>query len=64
MLKSVSIFSGNANAPLAAAIAAQMEVPLGRCKVARFSAIVAPAIGGRPPVTMRVGSPAVCESTA
>jgi ribose-phosphate pyrophosphokinase len=37
MLKSVSIFSGNANAPLAAAIAAQMEVPLGRCKVARFS---------------------------
>ena len=37
MLKSVSIFLGNANAPLAAAIAAQMEVPLGRCKVARFS---------------------------
>lgn len=37
MLKSVSIFSGNANASLAAAIAAHMEVPLGRCKVARFS---------------------------
>lgn len=37
MLKSVSIFSGNANPPLAAAIASYIEGPLGRLKVGRFS---------------------------
>ncbi len=37
MLKSISLFSGNANHPLAAAIAGSIEVPLARSKVARFS---------------------------
>ncbi|MBI5515955.1 MAG: ribose-phosphate pyrophosphokinase [Deltaproteobacteria bacterium] len=37
MFKSISLFSGNANAPLAANIAGTLEVPLGRCKVGRFS---------------------------
>jgi ribose-phosphate pyrophosphokinase len=37
MLKSISLFSGNANAPLAAAIAGHLEVPLARVKVGRFS---------------------------
>ncbi len=37
MLKSISLFSGNANLHLAAAIAQHLEVPLGRVKVGRFS---------------------------
>jgi ribose-phosphate pyrophosphokinase len=37
MFKSISLFSGNANAPLAAAMAGYLEVPLGRVKVGRFS---------------------------
>lgn len=37
MFKSISIFSGRANAPLAAQIADYLEIPLGRSKVSRFS---------------------------
>ncbi len=37
MLKSISLFSGNANQPLAAAMAGYLEVPLGRAKASRFS---------------------------
>ncbi len=37
MLKSVSLFSGNANPALAASIAGHLGVPLGRVKVGRFS---------------------------
>ena len=37
MFKKVCLFSGNANPPLAAAIATHLETPLGRCKVTRFS---------------------------
>ncbi len=37
MFKSISLFSGNANQPLAAAMAGFLEVPLGRVKVGRFS---------------------------
>lgn len=37
MLKSISLFSGNANVKLAEAIAHYLEVPLGRVKVGRFS---------------------------
>ena len=37
MFKSISIFSGGANAPLAAQIAEYLEIPLGRSKVSRFS---------------------------
>ncbi len=37
MFKSISLFSGNANQPLAAAMAGYLEVPLGRVKVGRFS---------------------------
>ncbi|MEZ4405619.1 MAG: ribose-phosphate pyrophosphokinase [Polyangiales bacterium] len=36
-MKSISLFSGNANLHLAAAIAQHLEVPLGRVKVGRFS---------------------------
>lgn len=35
--KSTCIFSGTANRPLAEAIAAYMEMPLGRCKTSRFA---------------------------
>ena len=37
MLKSISLFSGNANPALAAAIAGALEVPLARLKIGRFS---------------------------
>jgi ribose-phosphate pyrophosphokinase len=37
MFKSISIFSGRANAPLAAQIAEYLELPLGKSKVSRFS---------------------------
>jgi ribose-phosphate pyrophosphokinase len=37
MLKSIALFSGNANPQLAAAIAHHLEVPMGRIKVGRFS---------------------------
>ncbi len=37
MFKSISLFSGSANQPLAAAMAGYLEVPLGRVKVGRFS---------------------------
>lgn len=37
MFKSICIFSGNANQPLAEQIAKYLEVPLGRSKVSRFS---------------------------
>ncbi len=37
MFKSISLFSGSANQPLAAAMAGYLEVPLGRLKVGRFS---------------------------
>jgi ribose-phosphate pyrophosphokinase len=37
MFKSISIFSGSANPPLAAQIADYLELPLGRARVARFS---------------------------
>jgi ribose-phosphate pyrophosphokinase len=37
MFKSISIFSGRANAPLATQIAEYLEIPLGRSKVSRFS---------------------------
>lgn len=37
MFKSISIFSGGANAPLAAQIAEYLEIPLGRSKISRFS---------------------------
>jgi ribose-phosphate pyrophosphokinase len=37
MFKSISLFSGSANTPLAAAMAGYLEVPLGRVKVGRFS---------------------------
>ncbi|MFT3923074.1 MAG: ribose-phosphate pyrophosphokinase [Myxococcales bacterium] len=37
MFKSISIFSGRANAPLAAQIADYLEIPLGRSKLSRFS---------------------------
>jgi ribose-phosphate pyrophosphokinase len=37
MFKSISIFSGSANQPLAAQIADYLELPLGRARVARFS---------------------------
>ena len=37
MFKSICIFSGNANLPLAEQIAAYLEVPLGRSKISRFS---------------------------
>ncbi len=37
MLKSIALFSGNANPQLAASIGHHLEVPLGRIKVGRFS---------------------------
>jgi len=37
MFKSISIFSGSANQPLAAQIAEYLEIPLGRARLARFS---------------------------
>jgi len=37
MFKSISIFSGTANARLAQQIAEYLELPLGRCRVPRFS---------------------------
>ncbi len=37
MFKSICIFSGNANRPLAESIAQYLEVPLGRAKVTNFS---------------------------
>ncbi len=37
MFKSTCIFSGTANRPLAESIAAYLEMPLGRCKTARFA---------------------------
>ena len=37
MLKSISLFSGNANYALAASIAGSLEVPLARLKIGRFS---------------------------
>ncbi len=37
MSKSISLFSGNANPALAAAIAGSLEVPLARVKIGRFS---------------------------
>ena len=37
MFKSICVFSGNANPALAHEIAQYLEVPLGRCKVGRFS---------------------------
>ncbi len=37
MPKSISLFSGNANPALAAAIAGSLEVPLARVKIGRFS---------------------------
>ena len=37
MFKKVCLFSGNANQPLAEAIAQYLETPLGKCKVTRFS---------------------------
>ncbi|MCC7538755.1 MAG: ribose-phosphate pyrophosphokinase [Deltaproteobacteria bacterium] len=36
-MKSICIFAGNANPALANEIAAYLEVPLGRCRVSRFS---------------------------
>ena len=37
MFKSISIFSGTANQQLASQIADYLELPLGRCRVPRFS---------------------------
>jgi ribose-phosphate pyrophosphokinase len=37
VFKKVCLFSGNANQPLAEAIAQYLETPLGKCKVTRFS---------------------------
>jgi ribose-phosphate pyrophosphokinase len=37
MFKKVCLFSGNSNPSLAKAIAAQLETPLGACKITRFS---------------------------
>jgi ribose-phosphate pyrophosphokinase len=37
VFKKVCLFSGNANPPLAIAIAQYLEAPLGKCKVVRFS---------------------------
>lgn len=37
MLKSTCVFSGNANKPLAEAIANYLQLQLGRCKIERFS---------------------------
>jgi len=37
VFKKVCLFSGNANQPLAVAIAQYLETPLGKCKVTRFS---------------------------
>ena len=37
MFKSTCVFSGNANPDLADKIAAYLEIPLGRCRMARFS---------------------------
>ncbi len=37
MFKKVCLFSGNANAELAAAIGVYLETPLGKCRVTRFS---------------------------
>ena len=37
MFKSTCIFAGSANRPLAEAIAAYLEMPLGRCRTSRFS---------------------------
>ncbi len=37
MFKKVCLFSGNANPPLAIAIAQYLEAPLGKCRVMRFS---------------------------
>ncbi len=37
MFKSICIFSGHANSPLAEQIASYLEVPLGRCKISQFS---------------------------
>lgn len=37
MFKSICIFSGNANRPLAESIADYLEVPLGRCRLSRFA---------------------------
>jgi ribose-phosphate pyrophosphokinase len=37
MFKSISIFSGSANQPLAAQIADYLELPLGRARIPRFS---------------------------
>lgn len=36
-LRSICIFSGNANVPLAEAICRYLEIPLGKCKLSRFS---------------------------
>ncbi|MEY4578310.1 MAG: hypothetical protein RL701_3013, partial [Pseudomonadota bacterium] len=37
MFKSISIFSGTANPDLTKAIAASLELPLGRAEITRFS---------------------------
>ncbi|MGD0676043.1 MAG: ribose-phosphate pyrophosphokinase [Polyangiaceae bacterium] len=37
MFKKVCLFSGNANPPLASAIAQYLEAPLGKCRVMQFS---------------------------
>jgi ribose-phosphate pyrophosphokinase len=37
VFKKVCLFSGNANAELAVAIAAYLETPLGKCRITRFS---------------------------
>jgi ribose-phosphate pyrophosphokinase len=37
MFKSISIFSGNANRPLAEAIASYLEIPMGKADLTRFS---------------------------
>jgi ribose-phosphate pyrophosphokinase len=37
MFKSICIFAGNANRPLAESIAQNLEVPLGRCRTSRFA---------------------------
>lgn len=37
MFKSICIFSGNANLPLATKIAEYLELPVGRCRISNFS---------------------------
>ena len=37
MFKSISIFSGSANRPLAESIASYLELPMGRAELTRFS---------------------------